>query len=80
MPFLESGHKVKLTVFFRGRELAHKELGFKLAERIISDYGESIIVEQQPQLVGKQLIFVVRGSSPNKLANHELPKLVNNKE
>lgn len=64
--FLEAGHKVKLTVFYRGRELAHKELGFKLAERVINDYGDSIIVEQKPQLVGKQLIFVIRGSSPAK--------------
>ena len=64
--FFEAGHKVKLAVFFRGRELAHKELGFKLAERIINDYGDRIIVEQQPQLVGKQLIFVIRGASPVK--------------
>ncbi len=62
--FLETGHKVKLTVFYRGRELAHKELGFKLAERIITDYGDKIIVDQKPQFAGKQLNFVIR-SNPN---------------
>ncbi|HSW79155.1 MAG TPA: translation initiation factor IF-3 [Candidatus Saccharimonadales bacterium] len=60
--FLTNGHKVKITVFYRGRELAHKELGFKLAEKIISELGESIVVDQQPQLAGKQLSFVVRSN------------------
>lgn len=61
--FLDAGHKVKLTVFFRGRENAHKDLGFKLAERVIERFGESIIVDQQPQLAGKQLSFVVRSNN-----------------
>lgn len=60
--FLEAGHKVKLTVFYRGRELAHKDLGFKLAERVIEILGEAIVVDQQPQLAGKQLSFVVRSN------------------
>jgi translation initiation factor IF-3 len=60
--FLEAGHKVRLTVFFRGREMAHKDLGFKLAEKIIEDYGDTITVDQQPQLTGKQLSFVIRSS------------------
>lgn len=61
--FLESGHKVKLTIFYRGRELAHKDLGFKLADKIISDFGETIAVDQQPQLAGKQLSFVIRSNN-----------------
>jgi len=60
--FLEVGHKVKLTVFYRGRELAHKDLGFKLAERVIEILGEKIVVDQPPQLAGKQLSFVVRSN------------------
>jgi translation initiation factor IF-3 len=36
--FLEAGHKVKITLFFRGRELAHKDIGFKLAERVIDRF------------------------------------------
>ena len=62
--FLEAGHKVKITLFFRGRELAHKDIGFKLAERVITDFGDSIVVDQQPQLNGKQLSFVIRGVAP----------------
>lgn len=58
--FLDAGHKVKITVFYRGRELAHKDLGFKLADKIIADYGDAIKVDQQPQLAGKQLSFVIR--------------------
>jgi translation initiation factor IF-3 len=58
--FLEAGHKVKITVFYRGREQAHKELGFKLAERVIADFGDTIVVDQPPQLAGRQLNFVAR--------------------
>ena len=60
--FLEAGHKVKLTVFFRGRELAHKDLGFKLAEKVITGYTNTVIVDQQPQLAGKQLSFMIRSN------------------
>lgn len=61
--FLEIGHKVKITIIYRGRELAHKELGYKLAERVISDLGEHIVVDQEPQFAGRQLSFVVRSKN-----------------
>jgi len=60
--FLETGHKVKITLVFRGRELAHKDIGFKLAERVIADFGDTVAVDQQPQLNGKQLTFVIRST------------------
>lgn len=60
--FLEDGHKVKMTLFFRGRELAHKDLGFQLADKIINQFGDTIAVDQQPQMTGKQIIFVIRSS------------------
>ncbi len=60
--FLIIGHKVKVTVFFRGRELAHKDIGFKLADKILNDFGDRIVVDQQPQLSGKQLSFVIRAN------------------
>lgn len=60
--FLEEGHKVKITIFYRGRELAHKELGFKLADKVISDLGDSITVDQKPEFAGKQLNFVIRST------------------
>lgn len=58
--FLETGHKVKLTIFFRGREQAHKEIGFDMAQKVIESFGDTIVVDQQPQLAGRQLSFVVR--------------------
>jgi translation initiation factor IF-3 len=64
--FLENGHKVKLVIFYRGRELAHKELGFVLAKKVIEQLGETAVVEQEPQLSGKQLVFVVRANQSAK--------------
>jgi len=58
--FLEAGHKVKISVVYRGRELAHRDLGFKLAERIVSELGEAVVVDQEPQFAGRMLSFVVR--------------------
>lgn len=60
--FLEAGHKVKLTVVYRGRELAHKDLGFKLADRIVAQFGDSIAVDQPPLFAGKQLNLVIRST------------------
>lgn len=60
--FLQAGHKVKITVFYRGREQAHKEIGFQLAEKVIADFGDTIVVDQKPQLAGRQLNFVTRAS------------------
>jgi translation initiation factor IF-3 len=66
--FLEAGHKVKITLFYRGREQAHKEIGFKIAQKVIEDFGDTIVVDQQPQLAGKQLSFVVRASGKKTVA------------
>lgn len=60
--FLEAGHKVKLTIVYRGRELAHRDLGFKLADKITADLGEKVVIDQPPQFAGKQLNFVVRSN------------------
>lgn len=64
--FLEAGHKVKITLFYRGREQAHREIGFKLAQKVIEDFGDAIAVDQQPQLSGKQLNFVIRANAAYK--------------
>lgn len=61
--FLEAGNKVKISIFFRGRELAHKDLGNKLATRVIEKLGDSISVDQEPQFAGRQLNFVIRSSN-----------------
>lgn len=67
--FLEAGHKVKITLFYRGREQAHREIGFKLAEKVIEDFGDTIIVDQPPQLAGKQLSFVIRHGNGGRKAS-----------
>ena len=67
--FLDANNKVRITVFFRGREMAHKDLGFKLADRIVGEFGENIVVDQEPQLNGKQISLVIRSSSHAKVKN-----------
>ena len=67
--FLEAGHKVKIVIFYRGREMAHKDLGFKLADKIITDYASVAIADQAPQLAGKQLSFVPRSNTNAKAKN-----------
>ena len=64
---LNEGHKVKITLFYRGRELAHKELGFQLANKILALYEGTVIVDQQPQLMGKQLSFMIRSNNNAKI-------------
>jgi translation initiation factor IF-3 len=66
--FLEAGHKVKITLVYRGREQAHKEIGFQIAQRVIQDFGDTIIVDQPPQLAGRQLSFVTRSSGKGTVA------------
>ena len=58
--FLASGDKVKIMVFFRGREMAHKELGFELINRIITMLEDDAVVEQKPQMAGRNLSMTVR--------------------
>lgn len=58
--FLNEGHKVKILVVFKGREMAHQELGYQLMEKIMSLLPENIVVEQQPQLAGRNLSITVR--------------------
>jgi translation initiation factor IF-3 len=57
--FLGEGDKVKVTLRFRGRELAHQELGHKLLERVRGDLDELAKVEQVPTLEGRQMIMVM---------------------
>ena len=58
--FLEAGHKVRIQIFYRGREMAHKELGYELIERMATLLEDAAIVEQQPQMAGRNLSIVVR--------------------
>jgi translation initiation factor IF-3 len=58
--FLENGHKVKISAVFRGREMAHKELGTALINRIITKLENEAVVEQQPQMAGRNMSIIVR--------------------
>lgn len=57
--FLEGGDKTKVTIRFRGREMAHKELGMELLKRVEEDLKEFGSVEQYPKLEGRQMIMVL---------------------
>ena len=72
--FLQAGHKVKITLFYRGREQAHKEIGFKIAQKVIEDFGDTIVVDQKPQLAGRQLNFVARASGKGQTDDHQFSK------
>jgi len=61
--FLSAGHKVKITIMFRGREMAHTELGRKILDRLVADLGELVIVEAMPKQEGRNMIMVI---APNR--------------
>ena len=57
--FFEEGDKVKVTLRFRGREMAHQELGYKLLDRVKGDTGKIAKVEQEPRFEGRQVVMVL---------------------
>ena len=58
--FLAEGHKVRIQIFYRGREMAHRELGYDMINKIIGLLEEDAVMEQQPQMAGRNLSVVVR--------------------
>jgi len=67
--FLEAGHRVKIMVFFRGREMAHQELGYAMLDKIIEKLQDIATVEQKPIMAGKNLGIVVRSTVNAKAQN-----------
>ena len=61
--FLNGGDRVKITLRFRGREMAHQDLGLKLLKRVEADLAELGTVEQFPRMEGRQMVMVI---SPSK--------------
>ncbi|MGB7483984.1 translation initiation factor IF-3 [Castellaniella ginsengisoli] len=57
--FIEDGDKAKVTLRFRGREMAHQELGMRVLERVRDDLGETVLVEAMPKLEGRQMVMVL---------------------
>jgi len=70
--FLEEGDKTKVTLRFRGREMAHQEIGVRLLERVRGDLEPYGVVEQFPKMEGRQLVMVLSpkkvGKSPQRPA------------
>ena len=69
--FLAAGNKVKITIMFRGREMAHTELGRRILDRLVTDLAETVVVESHPKQEGRNMIMVI---SPNKRFLEELAK------
>jgi len=63
MKFLENGDKVKVTLRFRGREMAHQELGRELLERVADDVKELGKVENIPKVEGRQMVMMIGPSA-----------------
>ncbi|MBB6086192.1 translation initiation factor IF-3 [Wenzhouxiangella marina] len=57
--FIEEGNKVKVTLRFRGREMAHQELGRDLLKRVEADMADEITVEQYPRMEGRQMVMML---------------------
>lgn len=57
--FLQEGDKAKITLRYRGREMAHQEFGIRMLERIKADLEEHAVVEQWPKMEGRQLVMVM---------------------
>ncbi len=57
--FLSKGHKVKLTVKFKGREMAHQDLGYKILKEALDLLGDKVAVERDPKMEGRKLSLIV---------------------
>jgi translation initiation factor IF-3 len=73
--FLADGDKVKATIFFRGREMAHPEIGRRILERLIEDLGDVAIAETMPRQEGNQMHTILSGKAGKKPATKkEVPE------
>ncbi|HEX7768590.1 MAG TPA: translation initiation factor IF-3 [Dokdonella sp.] len=57
--FIEEGDKVKITIRFRGREMAHQELGRAMVDKIVADIAEEAVIEQYPRMEGRLMVMMV---------------------
>ncbi|MFC1496959.1 translation initiation factor IF-3 [Verrucomicrobiota bacterium] len=57
--FLEKGHKVKVSLMFRGREMAHRELGFEVVSRVIKDCEDLSMVDSAPRMMGRTIVAMI---------------------
>lgn len=57
--FLEAGNKVKITIMFRGREMAHPDLGLSILERLADDLKDIAVIENQPKMEGRNMHMLI---------------------
>ncbi len=74
--FLDEGDKAKITLRYRGREMAHQEFGIRLLERIRAELEPFAVVEQFPKMEGRQLVMVMSPKKGGKPGVKSLPKVV----
>ena len=67
--FLADGDKVKATIFFRGREMAHPEIGRRILERLIADLGDQAMAETMPRQEGNQMHVILSAKAGRKSAS-----------
>lgn len=57
--FFKKGHKVKLTVKFRGREMAHQDLGYKVLQQVLTLLGDKVGIDKDPKMEGRKLSMII---------------------
>ncbi|MDR9467808.1 translation initiation factor IF-3 [Marinospirillum sp.] len=57
--FLDDGDKVKMTLRFRGREMAHQDIGLRLFQRVEEELGDAVVIESRPRLEGRQMVMMM---------------------
>lgn len=72
--FLEDGHKVRMTVLFRGREMAHQEIGREVLNHMIDLLKDAALIEQTPRLEGRNMTMVLSKSNSVKSTEPKLPR------
>ena len=72
--FLEDGHKVKVTLQFRGREMAHPELGAKILDAVLAQLGDSVKVETMARLEGRNMTMVLAPDKKAQKKNDKKPE------
>lgn len=78
--FLKDGYKVKLTVKFKGREMAHQDLGYKVLQEALALLGENVGVDREPKMEGRKLSMIVGKSKGGKKDGKNEDNKINTQE
>lgn len=57
--FIDKGNKVKVSIYFRGRMITHRDVGFEVVQRFIKELGDKVIIEAHPKMEGRNLISII---------------------